>query len=158
MGHIQVGQQAVPFCLPDAVQKQFCLKDQMGKWVVLYFYPKDNTSGCTLEAIHFSNEIENFFQLNSIVVGVSPDSPESHCRFRDKHDLKVVLLSDESHQILEKYGVWVLKKMYGREYYGVERSTFLIDPEGQITNIWRKVKVAGHIEMVKNTLLEQQAR
>ena len=158
MGDIQVGQQAIDFCLSDANQKQFCLKDQLGKWVVLYFYPKDNTSGCTLEAVNFSNEIEKFSQLNSIVVGVSPDSSKSHCHFRDKHDLKVILLSDGSHRILEKYGVWVLKKMYGREYYGVQRSTFLIDPKGQVTNIWRKVKVAGHIEEVKETLLEQQAR
>jgi len=89
-------------------------------------------------------------------VGISPDSPESHCRFRDKHHLKVILLSDTSHRVLEKYGVWVLKKMAGREYFGVERSTFLINPDGRIVKIWRKVKVPGHIEAVKQLLKEQQ--
>lgn len=140
------------FCLPDADEKRVCLGDLQGKWVVLYFYPKDNTSGCTLEAIDFTKSIETFGKLNALVIGISPDSPKSHCHFRDEHNLKVKLLSDEKHEVLKKYGVWVKKKMYGKEYDGVERSTFLIDPDGKIVDVWRKVKVPGHIESVLQRL------
>jgi peroxiredoxin Q/BCP len=142
------GELAFSFCLPDADGKRICLKDFQGKWVVLYFYPKDNTSGCTLEAIDFSKSIDAFIKMKAVVIGVSPDSPKSHCHFRDQHNLKVKLLSDENHEILDKYGVWVKKKMYGKEYFGVERSTFLIDPSGRIVSVWRKVNVPGHIEAV----------
>lgn len=152
MSEIAVGKEAVLFCLPDADEKVVCLEDYSGKWVILYFYPKDNTSGCTLEAIHFTREIEQFRSLGAEVIGISPDSPRSHCAFRDKHDLKVILLSDSDHHVLEGYGVWVLKKMYGKEHYGVERSTFIIDPDGMVVAVWRKVKVEGHIQEVMEKL------
>ncbi len=144
----KAGEPALFFCLPDAEENQVCLKDFQGKWAVLYFYPKDNTSGCTLEAIDFSKSINAFEKMNAVVVGVSPDSPKSHCAFRDRHDLKIRLLSDENHEVMDQYGVWVKKKMYGREYFGVERSTFLINPNGRIVSVWRKVNVPGHTEAV----------
>jgi peroxiredoxin Q/BCP len=142
------GEAAFSFCLPDANEKRVCLKDIKGQWVVLYFYPKDNTSGCTLEAIDFSKSIDAFIKLKAVVIGVSPDSPKSHCNFRDRHNLKVKLLSDENHEVMDKYAVWIKKKMYGKEYFGVERSTFLIDPSGKIVSVWRKVNVPGHIDIV----------
>ena len=132
------------------------MKDLKDKWIVLYFYPKDNTSGCTLEAKDFTCALEEFEKLNAIVIGVSPDSIESHQKFIAKQSLNLTLLSDPDHDVLEKYGVWQLKKMYGREYYGVVRSTFLIDPEGKIEHIWPKVKVKGHVDDVKNVLIEKQ--
>jgi peroxiredoxin Q/BCP len=140
------------FCLPDRAGKQECLSDFTGKWVVLYFYPKDNTSGCTREAIEFSEQLSEFEKQNAVIIGISPDSPASHQKFAEKHQLTVLLLSDENHQVAEKYGVWKLKRMYGREYYGIERSTFLITPEGKLAHEWRKVKVAGHVDAVKQTL------
>jgi len=127
-----------------------------GKWIVLYFYPKDNTSGCTLEAKDFSDLAGDFANRNAVVVGVSPDSIKSHCNFTEKHNLKIVLLSDPEHTFIEQCGVWVLKKMYGREYYGVERSTFIIDPDGIVRHIWRKVKVNEHAARVFETLQELQ--
>ena len=153
MKEIEIGKQAAPFCLPDADEENVCLNHYSGKWIVLYFYPKDNTSGCTLEAINFTKEIQKFRNLGSEVIGISPDSPKSHCAFRDKHDLKVTLLSDPDQLVLKQYGVWVLKKMYGKEYYGVERCTFLIDPEGVVAAVWRKVKVEGHIQEVMEKLI-----
>ncbi|MBN2103110.1 thioredoxin-dependent thiol peroxidase [bacterium] len=152
MNVLTIGQSAPDFCLPDTEEKQICLKNFQGKWVVLYFYPKDNTSGCTLEAIHFTESLAQFKEHNAVVLGISPDSVKSHCNFRDKHDLKVTLLSDSDHTVLEAYGVWSVKKMYGKEYYGVMRSTFLIDPQGQIVEIWKKVKVPGHIETILEKL------
>lgn len=152
MAELTVGQKAPEFCLPDSDENQVCLKDFQGRWIVMYFYPKDNTSGCTLEAINFTKSITEFEKLNTIVLGVSPDSAKSHCNFRDKHDLKVTLLSDSEHEVLEKYGVWSLKKMYGREYYGVVRSTYLINPSGHIFKIWKNVKVPTHVEDILKQL------
>ena len=152
---VDTEKQAPSFCLPDSDGQSVCLKDLKGKWIVLYFYPKDNTSGCTLEAITFTEQIARFESLNAVVLGVSPDSQKSHCSFRDKHDLKVTLLSDPDKDVLQQYGVWVKKSMYGREYMGVERTTFLIDPDGMIRQIWKKVKVKGHIEAVLESLKEQ---
>ncbi len=154
MAELKAGDLAPEFCLPDADEKEVCLKDFRGKWVVLYFYPKDNTSGCTREAIDFTEHLEEIEKLGAVVLGVSPDSTKSHVKFREKHNLKVTLLSDPEHKVLEMYGVWQLKKMYGREYYGVVRSTFLIDPDGKIAHIWRKVKVKGHVDDVINRLKE----
>ena len=153
---MDVGSNVPDICLPDADGNKVCLKDLAGKWIVLYFYPKDNTPGCTLEAITFTKQMADFTDRNAVIIGVSPDSGKSHCHFRDKHDLKIRLLSDPDHVMLEAFGVWVLKKMYGREYHGVERSTFLIDPEGTVVHAWRKVKVPGHIEAVKKKLTELQ--
>lgn len=148
---------APEFCLPDQDRNQVCLKDFAGKWVVLYFYPKDMTKGCTLEAIDFSSALPEFDQMNAVILGVSPDSVANHQKFRAKEDLQVTLLSDPEHTVLEQYGVWQLKKMYGREYYGVVRSTFLIDPKLSIVQSWRKVRVKGHVKAVKNALRELQA-
>jgi peroxiredoxin Q/BCP len=131
-----------------------CLGDYRGKWVVLYFYPKDNSKTCTIEAVDFTNKLKQFEELDTIVIGVSPDSVKSHKNFSTKHDLNFILLSDPEHEVLEKYGVWKLKKMYGREYMGVERSTFIIDPEGKISAEWRKVRVKGHVEAVKQRIVE----
>lgn len=142
------------FCLPDENGKKICLKDFEGKWIILYFYPKDSTSGCTKEAIDFSEHIDDFKKMNAVVIGVSPDSQQSHKKFIEKYNLKIILLSDEGHKVLQKYGVWQLKKMYGREYYGVVRSTFLINPDGKIVHEWRKVKVKGHVEEVLQKLKE----
>jgi peroxiredoxin Q/BCP len=154
---LKTGDKAAPFCLQDSNEKTVCLKDFKGKWLVLYFYPKDQTPGCTLEAVEFTRQLPDFHKLNAEVLGVSPDSPKSHCSFIEKEDLKLILLSDPKHEVLEKYGVWTLKKQYGREYYGVERSTFLIDPKGNIASVWQDVKVQGHVETVKSILKKIQS-
>jgi peroxiredoxin Q/BCP len=151
---IKAGDKAPQFCLPDKDGRQICLKGFKGKWLVLYFYPKDNTSGCTLEAVHFTRARNAFKKMGAEIAGVSPDSPDSHCKFADKHKLKITLLSDADHKVLESYGVWQKKKMYGKEFWGVIRSTFLIDPKGKIRYLWSKVKVAGHVEEVKDKLVE----
>ena len=147
---LKIGDKAPEFCLPDAKNKRVCLKDFRGKWLVLYFYPKDNTSGCTKEAIDFTSYVKDFRKMNAAVVGVSPDSVKSHVGFIGKHGLKIILLSDPEHEVLKKYGVWQKKSMYGREYYGVVRTTFVIDPNGRIKQKWEKVKVAGHADAVKD--------
>jgi peroxiredoxin Q/BCP len=144
------------FCLPDAEKGQVCLNDQRGKWVVLYFYPKDGTKGCTMEALEFTAAEDEFNAKGAVVLGVSPDSPESHVKFKEKNELTVTLLSDTEKEILTGYGVWQKKKMYGREYMGVVRSTYLIDPDGKIAHIWPKVKVAGHADAVMEKLVELQ--
>lgn len=147
---IRVGNKAPAFCLPDPSNKKICLKDFKGKWVILYFYPKDNTSGCTKEAVDFSKELKDFRKMDATVIGVSPDSTTSHVNFINKHNLKIILLSDTEHEVLKKYGVWQKKKMYGREYFGVGRTTFVIDPKGKVEQVWDKVKVAGHVDSVKD--------
>lgn len=119
-----------------------------GKKVVLYFYPKDDTSGCTVEAKDFSCAMGEFEKAGAAVIGVSPDSVQSHAKFRDKHSLTVKLAADTEKAIANSYGVWVEKSMYGKKYMGVERSTFLIDKKGRIVRIWRNVKVPGHVEQV----------
>lgn len=154
----ETGQTAPTFSLPDQDGKKVSLTNLKGKWVVLYFYPKDDTPGCTMEAIDFTKELKEFEKLHAVVLGISPDSPASHCEFLEKHTLGVQLLSDESKKTLEEYGVWKKKNMYGRKYMGVERTTFLIDPNGKIAHIWNKVNVPGHIEEVKKTLKENALR
>lgn len=150
----KVGQKAPDFTLPDQEGKEVALKDFHGKWVVLYFYPKDNTPGCSLEAAEFSREIEEFKKLNAVVLGTSPDSTKSHRNFILKQGLRVELLSDPGHGTLQAYGVWQRKKMAGREYMGVLRSTFLIDPHGKIARVWPNVKAKGHSEEVRKALSE----
>ena len=142
------GGKAPAFDLPRDGAGKLSLASLKGKKIVVYFYPKDDTTGCTKEAIEFSALKNEFDKAGAIVVGVSPDSVKAHDKFVAKHKLNVALLSDESRQMLEAYGVWVEKSMYGRKYMGVERSTFLIGPDGKIAQIWRKVKVAGHAEDV----------
>jgi len=147
---LAVGDKAPEFCLQDAKNNKVCLKDFGGKWLVLYFYPRDNTTGCTREAVDFSEHLSKFKKMGAVVVGISPDSPASHANFINKHNLKIVLLSDIEHKVLKEYGVWKKKKMYGREYHGVVRTTFIIDPKGNIKQRWEKVKVAGHADAVED--------
>ncbi|EHQ34200.1 thioredoxin-dependent thiol peroxidase [Methanoplanus limicola] len=148
MADLKDGDNAPEFCLKDMKEMEVCLPVFKGKWVVLYFYPKDNTPGCSMEAETFTAMEDEFRSLNTVIVGISPDSCESHRKFAEKHSLSILLLSDPGHEVLEKYGVWKQKKMFGNSFLGVERSTFLIDPEGKIRNIWRKVRVKGHAEAV----------
>lgn len=153
---IDVGRKAPAFTLPDAEGKKTALKDFAGQWVVLYFYPKDDTPGCTTEACEFTEGIKAFAKLDAVVLGCSPDSPERHRKFIDKYKLKVTLLSDEKKKVLEKYGAYGEKKMYGRTTMGVIRSTVIIDPKGKIAHHWRRVRAAGHAEKVREKLLELQ--
>ena len=154
---LKVGDSAPDFALEDKDGNINKLGDYKGMWVVLYFYPKDNTKGCTLEAKEFSEAVKEYSELNAEIIGISPDSATSHAKFVEKQELKILLLSDPEHKVLEAYDVWQLKKMYGREYLGVVRSTFLIDPKGEIKSIWMKVKVNGHVGEVKTRLEELQA-
>ena len=124
------------------------LADFRGQKVVLYFYPRDNTPGCTQEAREFSELLDEFAKADTVVIGISPDTVRKHANFREKHGLKVILAADPERRAIEAYGVWKEKSMYGRKYWGVERSTFLIDREGRIARVWRKVKVKGHAQEV----------
>jgi thioredoxin-dependent peroxiredoxin len=142
------GDKAPDFELPTESDDKFKLSAFKGKGVVLYFYPKDDTSGCTLEAKDFSRLAPDFRQAGVEVIGLSPDSVESHRKFRRKYDLAVLLAADQDKAVATAYGVWVEKSMYGRKYMGAERSTFLIDKSGRIAKSWRKVKVPGHAEEV----------
>jgi len=151
---LQVGAKAPGFTLNNQDGKAVRLADYEGKWRVVYFYPKDNTSGCTQEAVDFSALLPEFEKEGAVVFGVSPDSEKSHARFAEKHGLKVELLSDPEHTVMAQYGVWQLKKMYGKEYMGVVRSTFLITPEGVIAKSWGKVKVKNHAREVQTALCE----
>ncbi len=153
---IETGAIAPGFCLQDQDREEVCLESLRGRWVVLYFYPKDNTKGCTLEAIDFTMNKERIEGMGATVFGVSPDSVESHQGFCDKHGLTITLLSDPGHGVLKEYGVWQLKMMYGREFLGVNRSTFLVDPEGRIAHAWKRVKVADHVGEVIEKLAEFQ--
>ena len=150
------GKKAPDFSLVNEKGETVQLKDYQGKNVILYFYPKDMTPGCTTEACDFRDKYEDFSHLNAVVLGVSPDDTKKHMKFIDKHGLPFSLLVDEDHAVAEAYGVWVLKKMYGREYMGIERSTFLIDGEGKLVKQWRKVRVKNHIEEVYAFLAEQE--
>jgi len=146
---LQPGDKAPDFDLPTDTGRvsRSALK---GKNVVLYFYPKDDTAGCTSEALQFSSEVEEFQKLGAVIIGVSKDSVASHAKFRAKHDLTIELAADPMGDIVEAYGAWVEKSMYGRKYMGIDRSTFLIDREGVVREVWRKVKVPGHIKAVMN--------
>ena len=154
---VEVGDIAPDFCLPMAAGEEFCLKNRKG-WLVLYFYPKDNTSGCTREAKDFTTHLPEFQKLGAEVAGISRDSPATHEKFAAKHGLGVKLLSDPEHRVTEAYGAWALKKMYGKESYGVIRSTFIIDPEGRVAHIWRRVKVDGHANAVIEMLQKLQGK
>ena len=138
---IEVGNNAPEFCIPNQDDVEICLRDLIGKWIVLYFYPKDNTPGCTTQACDFTAALPAFEELDAIILGVSPDSTKKHRNFIEKKDIEFTLLSDEDKKVCEAYGVWQLKKFMGKEYMGVVRSTFIINPEGKIAKIWTKVKV-----------------
>ncbi len=154
MASIRTGARAPAFSLPDQDDKKVSLKDLSGGWVVLYFYPKDDTPGCTKEACEFTSHLKGFEKLDARVIGVSPDSAAKHRKFIEKHGLGVDLLSDPDHKILDRYGAWGEKSMYGKKYQGVLRSTVLIDPKGVVAHRWEKVKPAGHAEAVKQKLAE----
>ncbi|MFA6234192.1 MAG: thioredoxin-dependent thiol peroxidase [Bacteroidota bacterium] len=145
---LEIGKKAPAFSLPSVSGRQVALKDFAGKKVVLYFYPKDNTPGCTQEACDFRDNIARVQSAGAVVLGVSTDSIASHEKFREKYDLPFELLTDESHAMMEKYGVWKEKMNYGRTYMGIERTTVLIDEEGVVTRLWSKVKVKGHVDQV----------
>lgn len=142
------GDPAPEFSLPGDNGQTVALNDHRGKKVVLYFYPKDDTPGCTKQAIGFTERIKDFEAAGAIVIGMSPDKATKHDKFVAKHNLAVTLAADEEKETLEAYGVWVEKSMYGKKYMGVERTTFLIDGNGKISQIWRKVKVPGHVDAV----------
>lgn len=148
MQELNVGDIAPDFELPTDGGGTIRLSQLRGNRVVLYFYPKDNTSGCTVEASDFTRNASSFAENSVKIIGVSPDSVRSHDRFKAKYELKIILAADEERKVCEAYGVWVEKSMYGRRYMGVERTTFLIGTGGAIEKVWRKVKVAGHAEEV----------
>lgn len=158
---LQLGNPAPDFTLPADGGRQVSLAELKGRKVVLYFYPKDDTSGCTKEAIDFNALKQQFADAGAVIIGVSADSVASHDKFKKKHGLDFALASDESKAMLEAYGVWVEKSMYGKKYMGIERTTVLIDPNGVVAQIWSKVKVPGHaaevLEATKSFASEEVA-
>jgi len=153
---LEIGDAIPDFCLPNQDEEEICFRDIKGRWAVIYFYPKDNTPGCTTEACDFTAALPDFTSLESIVLGVSPDSPKKHRNFIEKKELKITLLADEDKALCKSFGMWQLKKFMGREYMGVVRSTFLIAPDGTLAYKWEKVRVKGHVEEVKEKLQELQ--
>ncbi len=166
---LEVGSKAPLFCAPNQDDVEICLRDLEGKWIVLYFYPRDNTPGCTTQACDFTQALPQFDDLDAIILGVSPDTTTKHRNFIEKRDLEITLLSDVDKKMCEDYGVWQLKKFMGRESMGVVRSTFIINPEGNIAALWEKVSVRKkrkkngetietlHVDEVKETLTQLQA-
>ena len=163
---IKAGSKAPDFKLPNQDDKIISLKDFAGKWIVLYFYPKDNTSGCTKEACDFTDLLKDYERLDAVVLGVSPDSIESHRNFIKKYNLKINLLSDPDKKVHKAYGAWGKKKNYGKEYKGVIRSTFIISPDGKIADMWTNVKVrvkrkdgeVRHVDIVRDRLEELKSK
>lgn len=145
---VEVGDKAPDFNLPSDGGGKISLKALRGKKIVLYFYPKDDTPGCTTEACAFRDSLPDFSKVKATIIGVSKDDVKSHDRFKKKYDLPFPLLSDEDGKLVKAFGVWVEKSMYGRKYMGIDRSTFLIDEKGIVRGVWRKVKVNGHAEEV----------
>lgn len=154
---VHIGEAVPDFELEANNGEKIKLSDYRGRNVVLYFYPKDMTPGCTTEACDFRDNHEDFQGYNAVVLGVSPDPISRHQKFIEKHELPFPLLSDENHEVAESFDVWKLKKNFGKEYMGIERSTFLIDKEGKLVKEWRKVKVAGHVEETKRALEKIEA-
>ncbi len=142
---VNIGEKAPDFTLPTDGNGAVSLAKLRGKPVVLYFYPKDDTSGCTAEACGFRDSFPDYGKTGAVVIGVSRDSVASHDRFKKKHGLPFILAADDKGEVTERYGVWVEKSMYGRKYMGIDRSTFLIDKDGVVRGVWRKVKVPGHV-------------
>ncbi len=152
---VEAGKEIADFTLPNQAGKEISLSDYRGKYVILYFYTKDMTPGCTTQACDFRDNHDSFSELHEVILGVSPDPAERHQKFIAKHELPFELLADESHQLAEKFGVWKLKKNFGKEYYGIERSTFIIDKEGKLLKEYRKVRVKGHVEAALEFLKEE---
>ncbi|WP_010502479.1 thioredoxin-dependent thiol peroxidase [Paenibacillus elgii] len=157
MPQLQPGQPVPDFTLTAGSGETVTLSQFRGKYVVLYFYPKDMTPTCTEESCQFRDYNGQFKALNTEVIGISPDDLKSHVKFATKHELPFLLLSDPDHEVCELFGVWQLKKMYGREYMGVVRSTFVIDPQGKLVREWRGVRIKGHVEQVLEAVKEAQA-
>ncbi len=151
---ISVGKSAPAFSLETDAGEKLSLKDLKGRPVVLYFYPKDDTPGCTVEACEFRDAFPRFKGSKAVILGISPDSVKSHQKFKEKFDLPFTLLADEDHAIAEKYGVWQKKSMYGRSYMGIARTTFVIDKSGKVAKIFEKVKPKGHAEAVEQAIDE----
>jgi len=151
---VEQGKKAPSFSLNDQDGEKVKLSDLAGQWVVLYFYPRDDTPGCTIEACDFTTDFRTFQKLGAIVYGCSPDSVESHQKFIRKYKLKIGLLSDPNHKTMQKYGAWGEKNMYGKLTVGVIRSTVLIDPNGKVARHWKRVKAKGHADSVRKTLEE----
>jgi thioredoxin-dependent peroxiredoxin len=151
---IEIGKKAPAFALKNQADETIRLSDLQGRWVVLYFYPKDDTPGCTTEACDFTAGLAAFEDMDGIIYGISRDSTESHRKFIAKHKLTVGLLSDPEHKMMDKYGAWGTKNMYGKVTEGVIRSTVLIDPQGRVAFRWPNVKAAGHAEKVREKLKE----
>lgn len=154
---VEIGQTAPDFTLKANNGEQVSLSDFRGKNVVLYFYPKDMTPGCTTEACDFRDHHEEFQGLDTVILGVSPDPLDRHTKFIDKYDLPFLLLADEDHEVAETYGVWKPKNMFGKEVLGIERSTFVIDKEGKLVKEWRKVQVKDHVEESLDYIKEHSA-
>ena len=152
---IEVGKMAPDFSLEATNGETIRLSELKGKNVVIYFYPKDMTPGCTTEACDFRDQHEQFGEIGAVILGISPDPIELHKKFMEKYGLPFLLLSDEDHSVAEEYDVWKLKKNFGKEYMGIERSTFVIDKEGKVAKEWRKVKVKGHVEEALNFIKER---
>lgn len=153
---LKVGEKAFSFSLANQDDISISIKDFTGKWIILYFYPKDNTSGCTIQAKDFTEMIEEFDEMGCVILGVSPDSPSSHQSFIEKQSLGITLLCDPDKEVLKQYNAWGKKKMYGKEYDGVKRSTILIDPDGNIAKIYENVKAKDHASILKADLKELQ--
>ncbi|MDD2448737.1 MAG: thioredoxin-dependent thiol peroxidase [Sulfurimonas sp.] len=146
---LKIDDKAPAFCLPNQDDIEICLRDLKGKWIVLYFYPKDNTPGCTTEACEFTEAAPDFSELDAIIIGVSADSTKKHRDFIEKKELGITLLSDEETTMMQEYGVWQQKTNFGKEYMGIVRTTFIIDPEGVIKAVFEKVRVKEHVAKVK---------
>ncbi len=152
------GKRAPAFTLASSAGDKFRLTDHRGRWVVVFFYPKDLTPGCTAEAEGFRDQHAHFRKVGAVVVGLSPDPMARHLEFVEKHQLDFPLLSDRDAKVARRYGVWRTKKNYGREYEGIVRSTFLVDPSGKLAKVWDNVRVRGHVERVLTALREENAR
>jgi peroxiredoxin Q/BCP len=153
---LKSGDKAPAFSLKDTDGNNVSLSSLKGKWVILYFYPRDNTPGCTIEAKEFTDALPWFRRKRAQVIGVSPDSVESHCGFIEKQKLKIILLSDPDKKALKPYNAWGTKMMYGKKKQGVIRSTYIIGPKGAVQHVWHKVRVQGHVKAVKEKLKELQ--
>lgn len=165
---LEIGNVAPTFCIPNQDEIEICLRDLQGKWIVLYFYPRDNTPGCTTQACDFTQSLAQYEDLDAIILGVSPDSPQKHQNFIAKYDLDIILLADENKSVCEAYDVWQLKKFMGKESMGVVRTTFIINPKGNIAAIWDRVSVRKktkkdgittevlHVDLVKEELQRLQ--
>jgi peroxiredoxin Q/BCP len=151
---LEIGDKIPDFCAINQDEEEICFRDIKGRWIVLYFYPKDNTKGCTLEAVDFTQNLDDFNSLEAVILGVSPDSPKRHRNFIEKQNLKITLLADENKELAKLFGVWRLKKNYGREYMGIVRSTFIITPDGTLAYKWNNVRVKEHVQKVKEKLNE----